>query len=146
MKNTKTIMLIASIALVAVIFANVIANVFFPAKPDEPVLFTISIENRSGTDIKAFGISYGPSGQYITTEYVGHAGKNIKNGEVFDIHFYESILGTSSPENFIFSVDINTFGDNFFCAAEDITKNPENGKTYSYILEKTPEGFILKEG
>ncbi len=146
MKNTKTIMLIAVIALVAVIFANAIANVFFPKKPEEPALFTITVENRSGIDIQAFGISYGPSGEYITTEYVGYAGKNIKNGEVFEIPFYESVLGTSSPSNFIFSIDINTSGDNFFTAAEDFSISPESGKIYPYILEKTPEGFVLKEG
>ena len=146
MKKMKTIMLISSIALIAVIFANVIANVFFPEKPDEPVLFSMTIENRSGIDIKAYGISYGPFGEYLTTEYFGYAGKNIKNGDLYEICFYESILGTSSPENLIFSVDVNTTGDNFFCAAEDFILEPENGKTYAFILEKTPEGFVLKEG
>ena len=146
MKNTKTIMLIAVIALIAVIFANAIANVFFPQKPDEPALFTITIENRSGIDIKAFGISYGPYGKYITTEYGGYAGKNVKNGDVFEIPIFESALGTTDVSSFIFSIDVNTTGDIFINAAEDIILSAENGKTYPYILEKTPEGFALKEG
>ena len=139
-------MLIAVIALIAAIFANAIANVFFPQEPDEPALFTITIENRSGIDIKAFGISYGTEGNYITTEYGGYAGKNIKNGDVFRFPVFESVLGTTDISSFIFSIDVNTAGDNFFNAAEDILLSAENGKTYAYILEKTPEGFALEEG
>lgn len=146
MKNYKTIMLIAAAAIIVVIFANAIVNVFFPKKPDEPELFKITVENLSGMDIKALGISYGPFGEYISTEYLGYAGKNIKNGEIYEIPFYESLLGTSSPSDFIFSVDVNTSGDNFFSAGEDFSLSPEKGKTYNYILEKTPEGFSLREG
>ena len=104
MKKTKTIMLIAAIAMIAVIFANAIANVFFPEKPDEPVIFTITVENCSGIEFLGYGISYGTEGEYITTEYAGYAGKKIKTEDVFEFPFYESILGTTDVSSFIFSL------------------------------------------
>lgn len=139
-------MLIAAIALIGVIFANAIANVFFPEKPDEPPLFTITVENKSGIDLLAYGITYNLANGDLTTEYVGYAGKNIRNGEVFEIPFYESIYGSSDPSGFVFSFDVNSSGDNFHTAAEDVSLSPEKGGTYAFVLEKTAEGFALKKG
>lgn len=146
MKNIKTVMLAATIILIVILFGNAIKTVFFPEKPDEPPLFSITVENKSGIDIQGYGITYNLANGEITTEYVGYAGKNIKNGEIFEICFYESIYGSSDPSGFIFSFDVNTSKNNFFTAAEDVSVSPEKGKTYFFVLEKTTGGFALKEG
>ena len=145
MKKTKTIMLIAVVALIAVIFANAAANVFFPEKPDEAPLFTVTVENLSGIDITGFGVTYTLANGSVTTEYSGYAGRKIKNGEVYEIPFYESVFGSSDPSGFVFSFDVNTSGDNFFSALEDYPLSAEKGKTYAFVLEKTPEGFVLSQ-
>ena len=135
-------MLIATAALIIFILAHAIISVFFPEKPP---LFTINIENESGVDILGFGITYSLANGEITTEYVGYAGKKIKNGEIFEIPFYESLYGSADPSGFVFSFDVNTAGDNFFSALADYSLSAENGKSYDFLLEKTAEGFSLSQ-
>ena len=145
MKKVKTIMLIATAALIIFILAHAVISVFFPEKPDEPPLFKINIENESGTDLLGFGITYNLANGEITTEYVGYAGKKIRNGEVFEIPFYESLYGSADPSGFVFSFDVNTTGDNFFSALADYPLSPEKGGSYDFVLEKTSEGFSLSK-